>query len=63
MAPPRLRAVLRDYRPPSAACQVLPSEPLPLGGDGDDAGAVGVCICVLYVYIHGWNQPTDGSIE
>lgn len=41
MAPPRLRTVLQDYRPPSAACHVLPSEPVPLGGsDDDDAGAV-----------------------
>lgn len=39
MAAPRLRVVLRDYTPPSAACQVLPAEPLPLDDDGGDGAA------------------------
>jgi hypothetical protein len=43
MAPagPRLRVVLRDYRPPSAECHVLPAEPLPLDGDDDGGGSKG----------------------
>ncbi len=40
MAPPRLRVVLHDYRPPSAACHVLPAEPLPLDGDDSSSHAV-----------------------
>ena len=48
MAAPRLRVVLRDYIPPSAACQVLPAEPLPLDDDGGD-GAAAVVRAIYFV--------------
>lgn len=48
MAAPRLRVVLWDYNPPSAACQVQPAEPLPLADEGDGTAVVRAmqsCVC------------------